>query len=392
MQDAIPYARQSISSEDIEAVVQVLKSDFLTQGPAVEKFETAVASLCESAHAFAFSSATTGLHVAYLALGLGPGDILWTSPNTFVATANAALFCGASVDFVDIDPETQNMSAVALRAKLLEAEAQGRLPKILTVVHFAGQPCEMKEIAALCRPFGIRIVEDASHAVGARYAEKPVGSCEFSDITVFSFHPVKIMTTGEGGMLLTQSPQLAKTIALLRSHGITRDPKQIQAENPGPWYYEQIELGFNYRMTDIQAALGTSQMTRLKNFVKRRREIRDQYDNAFKHLPLKTSVEKPGCFSAVHLYVIRLDLERLKKNRQEIFEDLRAQKIFVNVHYIPVHLQPYYKKLGFAAGQFPAAEDYYARAISLPMFFDLNKMQQSRVVSTLSQTLETSLK
>ncbi|MFN6961779.1 MAG: UDP-4-amino-4,6-dideoxy-N-acetyl-beta-L-altrosamine transaminase, partial [Rhodocyclaceae bacterium] len=383
----IPYGRQDIGEEDVAAVAAVLRSDCLTQGPAVPRFEQAVAGLCSVRHAVAVNSGTSALHLACLALGLGPGDRLWTSPITFVASANCARYCGAEVDFVDIDPATCNMSVTALAEKLERAATSGRVPKIVVPVHFAGQPCDMAAIHSLARRYGFKIIEDASHALGARYRGEPVGNCRYSDITVFSFHPVKIITTGEGGMALTNDAALAETMALLRSHGITRDPAQMEREPDGPWYYQQIMLGFNYRMTDIQAALGMSQLQRLAAFVARRRELAERYHRRLAGLPLTLPAEAEGARSAWHLYVIRLQREQIRKTHREVFEFLRAAGIGVNLHYIPVHMQPYYRRLGFKIGDFPEAERYYAEAISLPMYAALTEPQQDQVIAAVEEAL-----
>lgn len=383
----IPYGRQDVSESDIQAVVEVLRSEWLTQGPAVPRFEQAVAGHCGVAHAVAANSATSALHLACLALDLGPGDALWTSSNTFVATANCALYCGARVDFVDIDPRTYNLSADALEAKLVAAEKSGHLPKVVVPVHFAGQPCEMRRIRALGQRYGFRIIEDASHAIGGEYLGEHIGNCRYSDITVFSFHPVKIITTGEGGMVLTNDPELAARMALLRSHGTTREPGQMTHDADGPWYYQQIDLGYNYRMTDLQAALGTSQMARLDGFVARRRALAARYDAMLAGLPLATPWQHADGRSAFHLYPVRLKLDEIGRSRREIFEALRAAGIGVNVHYIPVHTQPFYRKLGFRAGDFPEAERHYAEAISLPLYAALADAQQDEVIAALKKVL-----
>lgn len=383
----IPYGRQDISEADIKAVVDVLRSDFLTQGPAVPAFEKTVAEYCGAEYAVAVNSATSALHIACLALGVGPGDMVWTSPNTFVASANCALYCGAQVDFVDIDSRTYNLSVERLEEKLAQAEKSGCLPKVVIPVHLCGQPCDMARIHALSRRYGFKIIEDASHAIGGKYRGEPIGNCRFSDIAVFSFHPVKIITTGEGGMALTNDPQLLKRMQLLRSHGITRDPSQMTHASEGPWYYQQIDLGFNYRMTDLQAALGLSQMQRLDAFIAKRHAIARRYDGLLADLAVTTPWQHPDSYSGLHLYVIRLKLNEIRKTHREVFETLREAGIGVNLHYIPVHRQPYYEGLGFRAGHCPMAEQYYAEAISLPMYPGLTKTQQDQVVSALCAAL-----
>jgi UDP-4-amino-4,6-dideoxy-N-acetyl-beta-L-altrosamine transaminase len=383
----IPYGRQDITQADIDAVVAVLRSDYLTQGPVVPEFEHAVMAYCGARHAIAVNSATSALHIACLALGLGPGDWLWTSPITFVASANCGLYCGAKVDFVDIDPRTYNLCPNALERKLEEAERAGRLPKVVVPVHLCGQPCDMEAIYALSRRYGFHIIEDASHAIGGKYKGEPIGNGRFSDITVFSFHPVKIITTAEGGMAVTNNAALAARMSLLRSHGITRDPAQMTHTPEGPWYYQQIDLGFNYRMTELQAALGVSQMNRLDEYVVRRHYIAQRYDQLLADLPLRTPWQHPDSHSGLHLYVIRLELDRLATSHRQVFEALRESGVGVNVHYIPVHLQPYYRHLGFAVGQFPKAERYYAEAISLPMYPTLTEAQQEEVVIALRNVL-----
>lgn len=365
----------------------MLRSDFLTQGPAVERFERRVAEHCGANHGVAVSSATAALHLAYRALGLGAGDLLWTSPNTFVATANAALLCGASVDFVDIDPGTKNLSPEALVAKLSEAKKNGRLPKIVVPVHFAGQPCDMEAIGALAREFGFRVVEDASHAIGAQRRGRWVGAGAFSDATVFSFHPVKVITTGEGGMVVTNRGDLAESVRLLRSHGITRDPARLENLAEGPWYYEQIDLGLNYRLTDIQAALGMSQMDRLTAFIDRRHQLADRYDRGLSGLLLELPFRVAGDRSALHLYPVGMSREPRAAERRRVFDSLRAAGVSANVHYIPVYQQPYYRRLGFKPGLCPAAERYYAGAISLPMFPGLTDADQDRVIDVLRSAL-----
>ena len=380
----IPYGRQNISDADIAAVQEVMRSDFLTQGPAVPRFEAAVAHYCGAAHSVAVNSATSALHIACLALGVGPGDRVWTTPITFVASANCALYCGATVDFVDIDRASYNMSVEALAAKFVAAKAENRLPKVVIPVHLTGQSCDMAEIGALAREYGVAVIEDASHAIGGSYRNSPVGACRHSDITVFSFHPVKIVTTAEGGLATTQNKQLANSMSLFRSHGVTRDEALMTEPSHGPWYYQQVDLGFNYRMTEMQAALGVSQMTRLDAFVARRHEIADIYDVRLADLPLDTPTRLEDRRSALHLYVVQLhDPAR----HRAVFEALRAAGILVNLHYIPVHLQPYYRAMGFRVGDFPAAEAYYARAISLPIFPDMTEAQIDEVVDTIHRVL-----
>jgi len=374
----IPYGRQSISETDIQAVVDVLRSDWLTQGPAVEQFEKMVAQYC---------GAKSALHIACIAAGLGSGDTLWTSPNTFVASANCGLYCGADVDFVDIDPRTYNLSVNELEKKLAIARQEGKVPKVVIPVHFSGQSCEMSKIADLANEYGFSVVEDASHAIGGKYLGTPIGACRFSDMTIFSFHPVKIITTGEGGMVLTNRRDLFEHLIRLRSHGITRDPQLMASESHGPWYYQQVELGFNYRMTDLQAALGGSQMTRLDEFVVRRHELALRYDRLLSDLPLTLPWQSPEGYSAFHLYVVRVAATRAKAPRKQVFEALRAENIGVNVHYIPVHTQPYYQRMGFTEGMFIEAERYYSETISLPMFSGLTEEQQDRVVAVLHAVL-----
>ena len=383
----IPYGRQDIRQEDIDAVVEVLKSDFLTQGPAVPRFEQAFAEAADARFAVAVSSATAALHVACMALDVGKGDLVWTSPNTFVASANCALYCGATVDFVDIDPRTWNMSVEALERKLEQAEVQGQLPKVVIPVHLCGQPCEMRAIHALAQRYGFRVIEDASHAVGAHYQGRPVGACEYSDIAVFSFHPVKIITTAEGGLATTNDPNLAQRMARLRTHGITRDPEQMVGSSHGPWYYEQVELGFNYRMTDLQAALGCSQIQRLWQVIERRRALAAAYDRSLEGLPLQLPFEAEGCVSSFHLYPVRILPGAASRGHREVFEALRKAGVGVNLHYIPVHTQPYYRGLGFQDGDFPEAEAYYGEAISLPLYPGLTDEQQAFVVEQLREAL-----
>lgn len=383
----IPYARQDITQADIDAVVEVLKSDYLTQGPMVPRFEQTVADYCGAGHARAMNSGTSALHVACLALGLGRGDWLWTSPITFVASANCALYCGAQVDFVDIDQRTYNLCPKALEHKLVEAERTGRLPKIVVPVHLGGQPCDMQAIHALAQRYGFKVIEDASHAIGGRYKGEPIGSSRYSDITIFSFHPVKIITTAEGGMALTSHAALAERMALLRSHGITRDPAQMTHPADGPWYYQQVELGYNYRMTELQAVLGVSQMDRIEHYVARRHSIADVYDKQLADLPVVTPWQQPDSYSAMHLYPIRLQLDRIGLSHREVFESLRENGIGVNLHYIPVHTQPYYQRMGFQAGDYPQAERFYAEAISLPMYPTLSTAEQDQVVTAMVEAV-----
>ena len=384
----IPYGRQDITEADINAVVDVLRSDWLTQGPMVPRFEEAVANYCGAAHSVAVNSATSALHIACLALGLGPGDWLWTSPVTFVASANCGLYCGAKVDFVDIDPGTYNMCTEALAGKLREAEKAGRLPKVVVPVHLTGQSCDMAAIHELSRQYGFKIIEDASHAIGGGYRGEPVGNCRYSDIAVLSFHPVKIITTAEGGMALTNNSEVAARMQRLRTHGITREPDFMRRETDGPWYYEQIELGFNYRMTDLQAALGLSQLARLDAYVARRRELAQRYNEKLSEFPVVMPWQHADAQSAWHLYVIRLQLEKLKQSHRQVFESLRENGIGVNVHYIPVHQQPFYQDLGFDVDSLSKANQYYAEAISLPMFPTLTFEDQDRVVEVLRTVVE----
>jgi UDP-4-amino-4,6-dideoxy-N-acetyl-beta-L-altrosamine transaminase len=383
----IRYGQQDITQADIDAVIGVLKSVNLTQGPAVTQFEQSVMRHTGAQHAVAVSNATAALHIACLALDLGPGDWLWTTPNTFVASANCALYCGAKVDFVDIDPVTYNLSAKLLEAKLVQAQKDNKLPKIVVPVHLTGQPCDMAAIHALGQRFGFKIIEDASHAIGGQYRGEPIGNGRYSDITVFSFHPVKIITTAEGGMALTNNAELATRLGLLRSHGITRDPALMTQPMDGPWYYQQVALGFNYRMTDMQAALGVSQMTRLTDYVKRRQEIAQRYNQLLAELPIILPWQHPDNYSAYHLYVIRLQLDRIGATHLHVFEALRAKDIMVNLHYIPVHTQPYYQQMGFKQGDYPEAEQYYREAISIPMHATLTPDEQVFVVNSLREAM-----
>ena len=383
----IPYGKQDINQADIDAVVEVLNSDFLTQGPKVPLFEQTVVDYCRVDYAVAVNSATSALHVACLALGLDKGDYLWTSPNTFVASANCGLYCGAKVDFVDIDPCTYNMSVDSLESKLIAAKQQNRLPKVVVPVHFAGQSCDMKRIHQLSQEYGFNIVEDASHAIGGKYLDKPIGHCEFSDITVFSFHPVKIITTAEGGLATTNSAELAERMKLFRSHGVTRDPELLTKESDGGWYYEQIELGFNYRMTELQAALGISQMQRLDEFVSKRHLLQQRYHDALSSLPIILPRQSANSYSALHLYPIQIELQKVNKSHKQIFQELRNFGLGVNLHYIPVHTQPYYKSIGFTQGDYPVAEKYYSCAISIPLYHGLTIEEQDQVISILKKVL-----
>ena len=379
----IYYGHQHITNEDIEAVREVLTSDFLTQGPAIERFERSVAGYCGAAYAVAVTNATAALHIACQAAGLGKGDVLWTSPVTFVASANCARYCGADVDFVDIDDKTYNMSVAALEKKLKTAK---KLPKVVVPVHLAGQSCAMQRIWELSREYGFTVIEDASHAIGGSYQNDQVGSCTYSDMTVFSFHPVKIITTGEGGMVLTNRQELCDALQLYRSHGITRDPSRMTRGADEPWYYEQIALGCNYRMTDLQAALGASQMTKLDAFVARRRQLVRRYHEKLNGLPIRTPYCLPEANPAWHLYIVRLDLDRVK-SKQEIFAGMKEHGVMLNLHYIPVHLQPYYRDLGFGDGDFPVSEQYYREALTLPLYYDLTDAQQDEIIAALRDVL-----
>jgi len=383
----IPYGRQDITQTDIDAVVGVLQSDFLTQGPMVPRFELSVAQHVGATHALAVNSATSALHIACLALGLGPGDRLWTTPITFVASANCALYCGADVDFVDIDPHTYNLCPQALALKLEQAEREGTLPKVVVPVHLCGQPCDMQAIHALSQRYGFKIIEDASHAIGGKYQGEFIGNSRYSDITVFSFHPVKIITTAEGGMALTNDEALANKMALLRTHGITPDPAQMTREADGPWYYQQIDLGFNYRMPELQAALGVTQMERLAQYVARRPQQARRYDDLLTGLPVTAPWQHADSYSGLHLYVIRLQLDKIQKTHRQVFEALRELGIGVNLHYIPVHTQPYYERMGFKPDDFPQSQTYYQEAISIPMFQTMTDEQQDEVVQALKKSL-----
>ncbi len=384
----IPYGRQDISDEDVAAVVATLKSDWLTQGPAIPAFEQAVMAACDAPYAVAVNSATSALHIACLALGVGPGDTVWTVPISFVASSNCALYCGAGIDFVDVDPVTGNIDPAALEAKLIEAERSGALPKVLIPVLYTGRPHDQARVHALCVRYGVRIIEDASHAIGGRgEGGEPVGSCRWSDITIFSFHPVKIVTTAEGGMAMTRDPELATRLQDLRSHGITKDPARMVEPDAGGWYYEQHSLGLNYRITDLQATLGISQMQRLAPFIERRNQIADRYDALLAEFPLgRPPLERgTGAVSAWHLYVIQLDPANDGAVRRAWFDGLRARGIGVQVHYIPIHYQPYYQQLGFRRGMFPAAERFYNGALSIPMFAAMTDAEQDRVVAAIGE-------
>jgi len=383
----IPYGKQDINQQDIEAVIEVLKSDFLTQGPKVPAFEQAIKDYCGVKHAFAVNSATSALHIACLALGVGSGDSVWTTPITFVASANCALYCGAEIDFVDIDPQTYNLSPSALADKLAATAAEGgKLPSVVIPVHLCGQPCDMAAIKNLAVQYDFKIIEDASHAIGGRYLDQPIGQCRYSDITVFSFHPVKIITTAEGGVATTNNQQLADKMALYRSHGITRDPKLMTHAADGPWYYQQVELGFNYRMTELQAALGCSQVQRLDQFVTKRHTIAQRYDTLLSELAVTTPNQQSDGYSGLHLYVIQLD-SSVKQSHLDVFNTLREMGVGVNLHYIPIHTQPYYLNMGFKEGDFPEAEAYYQRSISLPMYPNLTEQQQDKVVAAVQQAI-----
>jgi UDP-4-amino-4,6-dideoxy-N-acetyl-beta-L-altrosamine transaminase len=384
----IPYGRQTITADDISAVVKVLESDFITQGPQVPAFEKALCEQTSASYAVAVNNATSALHMACQALGLQPGDRLWTSPITFVASANCGRYCGATIDFVDIDPLTYTLCPQALAAKLIEAKNNNCLPKIVIPVHLAGHACDMQAIYALSKEYGFSIIEDASHAVGAKYQDKPVGACQYSDITVFSFHPVKIITTGEGGVALTNQPDLAGKMALFRSHGITRNAELMHSQPDGPWYYEQLTLGHNYRLTDIQAALGISQLSRLEQIVGERRRLAARYQSLLSSLPIILPLEPAAVLSSYHLYIIRLNIAEIRLSHKVVFEQLLAAGIGVNLHYMPVYKQPYYQALGFERNYCPVAEHYYQTAISLPLFPGLSTEEQDYVVSTLTTILK----
>lgn len=380
------YGKQSIDENDIDAVVEVLKSDFLTQGPAIEKFEKCVAEYCGAKYAVAVTSATAALHISCLSAGLGKDDILWTSPITFTASANCGRYCGADVDFVDIDPSTYNMSIAELEKKLQAAEIK---PRVVVPVHLAGQSCEMDKIYKLSQKYGFKVIEDASHAIGADYKETKVGCCKYSDMTVFSFHPVKIVTTGEGGMVLTNDKDLYEKLVLYRSHGITRDPKLMTGTADGPWYYQQIDLGFNYRMTDMQAALGYSQMQKVNEFVSKRRYLAKRYNELLKNINgIQLPDQNEETKSSWHLYVVRVDFSKISKTKNQIFAEMKEKGICLNLHYIPVHTQPYYENLGFKGGDFPNSEKYYEEAFTLPLYYSLTDEQQDHIVKSLVEVLQ----
>jgi len=384
----IPYGKQDINPADINSVIDVLQSDFLTQGPKTPLFEKTLVDYCGVNYGVAVNSATSALHIACLALGLGGGDWLWTSPNSFVASANCGLYCDAKIDFVDIDPKTHNLSATELERKLIQAKQENKLPKVVIPVHFAGQSCNMKKIHFLSQEYGFKIIEDASHAIGGKYLEKPIGGCQYSDITVFSFHPVKIITTAEGGLATTNSKELAEKMRLFRSHGITRDKSLMTRDPDGDWYYQQVGLGFNYRMTELQAALGISQMQRLDEFVAKRHILQERYDLLLSDLPIIKPYQDKDNYSALHLYPIQIDLNKVSKNRKQIFNVLRENGVGVNVHYIPIHTQPYYLQFGFIEGDFPNSESYYNRTISIPLFHTMTVEQQDEVLDVLKRVLQ----
>ena len=384
----IPYGKQDIKQADIDSVLNALQSDFLTQGPQAPLFEKIVSDYCGTEYGVAVNSATSALHIACLALGLREGDWLWTSPNSFVASANCGLYCDARIDFVDIDQQTYNMSVEELEKKLAQAKQEKKLPKILIPVHFSGQSCDMKKIHSLSKEYGFKVIEDASHAIGGKYLDEPIGGCQYSDITVFSFHPVKIITTAEGGMATTNDKELSERMQLFRSHGVTRDPELMTKEAEGSWYYQQVDLGFNYRMTELQAALGVSQVQRLDEFVARRHVLQERYDSLLSGLPIIRPYQDKHSFSALHLYPIQIDLNKVSKNHEQIFNELRENGIGVNVHYIPIHTQPYYLQFGFREGDFPNSEYYYSRTISLPLFHTMTVEQQDEVCDVLKRVLQ----
>ncbi|MFC1843861.1 UDP-4-amino-4,6-dideoxy-N-acetyl-beta-L-altrosamine transaminase [Thermodesulfobacteriota bacterium] len=384
----IPYGRQNISEEDIQSVIDVLRSELITQGPITPRFEKAVCDYTGSKYGISVNSGTSALHVACLALELGKNDWLWTSPISFVASANCGLYCGARVDFVDIDPLSWNISIDCLREKLIRAKKKNKLPKILVAVHLCGLPCDMEAIYTLSREYNFHVIEDACHALGGRYKNSPVGNCRYSDITVFSFHPVKNITTGEGGMAVTNDLQFAEKMRLLRNHGITRNPELLPLEQDGSWHYQQIDLGYNYRLTDFQAALGISQLKRLDEFVSKRHKVAQRYDELLSDIPVQLPIRDSESYSGMHLYVICLELEKIKINHRAVFDGLRKNGVNVNIHYIPIYRQPYYKN--FITDQFIQSEKYYSRAITLPMYPDLSLIDQDKVISALKKVLHLS--
>ena len=384
----IPYGKQDINQTDIDSVISVLQSNFLTQGPQVPLFEKAVSNYCNADFGVAVNSATSALHIACLALGLKEGDWLWTSPNSFVASANCGIYCGASIDFVDIDPKTYNLCSEELERKLIQARQDKKLPKIVIPVHFAGQSCNMRKIYSLSQEYGFKIIEDASHAIGGKYLERPIGGCQYSDITIFSFHPVKSIPTAEGGFATTNSKKLSEKMRLFRSHGITRDKSLMTKVTDGDWYYQQVVLGFNYRMNELQAALGSSQIQRLDSFVSSRHKLKKKYDTLLNSLPIIRPFQDQDGLSSFHLYPIQIDLKVVNKSRKQVFDELKGMNIGVNIHYIPIHMQPYYSKLGFKVGDFPNSEAYYERSISIPLFHSMSAEQQNEVFRALKLALK----
>lgn len=380
----IPYGKHLVDEDDIDAVVEVLRNQFLTQGQVVPQFEKALCDYTGAKHCVAVNSATSGLHVACLAAGVGQGDLVWTVPNSFVASANCALYCGAQVDFVDINPSTRNIDLDALDNKLQAAAEQNRLPKVLIVVHFSGLSCDMQRIQALTQAYSVILIEDAAHGLGGSHRGAKIGSCVHSDMAVLSFHPVKSITSAEGGAVLTNQSQLLQKMQLFAKHGVTKDAALYLGESHGPWYYQQLELGYNYRLSDMQAALGLSQLTKLDSFIQRRAEIAKVYDQALAHLPLKLPLVEPESQSAWHLYMVELT----QHNRQSIYQQLHAKGVAVNVHYIPIHLQPYYQRLGFKEGDFPQSEHFYQNALTLPLFPSLSEKEQATVIQALEEVLQ----
>jgi UDP-4-amino-4,6-dideoxy-N-acetyl-beta-L-altrosamine transaminase len=379
----IPYGKHLVNEDDVDAVVEVLRNQFLTQGTVVPKFEQALCEYTGANHCVAVNSATSGLHVACLAAGVAAGDSVWTVPNSFVASANCALYCGATIDFVDIDPLTRNIDISALETKLQHAATQNRLPKALIVVHFSGLSCEMQTIQKLTHLYSIVLIEDAAHGLGGSYQQSKIGSCVYSDMSVLSFHPVKSITSAEGGAVLTNQSQLYQKLQLFAKHGVTKDPSQYQGESHGPWYYQQLELGYNYRLSDLHAALGLSQLSKLDVFIQKRSKLAKVYDNALADLPLKLPVEEPQFKSAWHLYMVEL----IQHDRQHIYQQLHDKGVGVNVHYIPIHLQPYYQQLGFKQGDFPVSEHFYQNALTLPLFPSLTDIEQAKVIAVLHEVL-----